>query len=82
MLAINPEAFIGLEPFKERASKLFKDVKSLTPVAGERILIPGEPELETKQNRLRDGIEVPDETWGQILDLCETLKIEPHMKSK
>jgi LDH2 family malate/lactate/ureidoglycolate dehydrogenase len=82
MLAINPEAFIGLESFKERTSKLLKDVKSLTPVAGERILVPGEPEMETKRIRLRDGIEVPDETWGQILDLCKTLNIKPHVKPK
>jgi LDH2 family malate/lactate/ureidoglycolate dehydrogenase len=80
MLAVNPEAFIGLEAFKERTAQLFKDVKSLTPVAGERVLVPGEPEMETKQRRLREGIEVPDETWAQILDLCRSLKIDLHLK--
>jgi LDH2 family malate/lactate/ureidoglycolate dehydrogenase len=82
MLAVNPEGFIGLEAFKDRASQLLRDVKKLTPVSGERILVPGEPEKESKQKRLLEGITVPEETWGQILELCKSLKIKPKVHIK
>ncbi|MCW4050947.1 MAG: Ldh family oxidoreductase [Candidatus Bathyarchaeota archaeon] len=82
MLAVNPEGFIGLDAFKEKTAQLLSDVKKLTPVSGERILIPGEPEKETKAQRLRDGIEIPEDTWGEIMKLCNRLGIETGVTQK
>ncbi len=36
------------------------------------VLIPGEPEARQKQQRLRDGIEVPEGIWQRILDTAES----------
>jgi LDH2 family malate/lactate/ureidoglycolate dehydrogenase len=74
-IAIDPDAFIGVEDFKQRVDSLLSRVKNTTPEPGRRILIPGEPEWETKEKRLRDGIPIPDETWYQIVSLAKGLGI-------
>jgi uncharacterized oxidoreductase len=76
MLAVNPEAFVGLEEFKRGAAELVEQVKALPAVAGERVIVPGEPEKESKARRLRDGIPVPDSTWDEIRALCGRLGVE------
>ena len=76
MVAIDPEAFIGLDQFKRDAAELLAGVKKIPPVGGKRVQVPGEPEKESKEKRLREGVPVPDETWGQILDLCKGLGID------
>lgn len=39
----------------------------------EVILIPGDPERETKKERLRDGIELPDGVWQQIVETANSV---------
>ena len=75
-LAINPEGFIGLEAFKNKTSQLLKYVKDLPPDPGSRILVPGEPEKESKEERLNRGVPLPQETWNQIIELSKELGIE------
>jgi LDH2 family malate/lactate/ureidoglycolate dehydrogenase len=36
-------------------------------------MIPGEPEWETKESRLAEGIPLPEETWEGIVNLAEKL---------
>ena len=40
-----------------------------------QILMPGEIEQQTKARRLRDGIELDDNTWQSIVEVCESLKV-------
>jgi len=75
-IAVNPEGFVGLKTFKKRAGEVFRYVKAQTPEPGGRILIPGEPERETREQRLRDSIPIPEETWSQITELATELGIE------
>ena len=77
MIAVNPEAFIGLDEFTKKSSKLLGQVKDVPPIPGERVLYPGEPERESKERRLKDGIPVPEDTWSQILELCNRLGVDP-----
>jgi uncharacterized oxidoreductase len=76
MLAVNPEAFVGLDEFKREAAELLGKVKALPAVAGERVMVPGEPEKESKERRLKEGIPVPEATWGEIKALCGRLGVE------
>jgi uncharacterized oxidoreductase len=76
-IAFNPEVFIGLEAFKRDADKLLRQVKSVPPEPGKRVLYPGEPEWETKERRLKEGIPLPEETWTSIWRLAEKLGIDP-----
>lgn len=74
-MAVDPRGFVGLEAFKQRAGEIFRGVKAKTSMPGGRILIPGEPEWETREQRLRDGIPIPEETWSQITELATELGI-------
>jgi uncharacterized oxidoreductase len=76
MLAVNPEAFVGLDEFKRSTAELLGKVKNLPAVAGERVMVPGEPEKESKERRLKEGIPVPESTWGEIKALCSRLGVE------
>ncbi len=75
MVAVNPEAFIGLDEFVKNTDSLLKQVKNWQPLEGERIMIPGEPEKETKAYRLANGVKLPDDTWTEIVALCKGLNI-------
>lgn len=76
MMAVNPEAFIGLDEFTKNTDALLKQVKNWPALGGERVYVPGEPEKETKEKRLREGIDLPETTWGEIMALCEELGID------
>lgn len=80
-VAIDPEGFVGREAFKKRAEKVFQGVKTTTPEPGGRVLIPGEPEWETRERRLREGVPLPEETWRQITELAEEIGIAPRLYS-
>ncbi|RLI07408.1 hypothetical protein DRO42_08115 [Candidatus Bathyarchaeota archaeon] len=76
-VAIDPDWFVGLEAFKQRAEMVLRGVKATPPEPGCRVLIPGEPEWETREKRLREGIPLPEETWDQMVKLAEELGIDP-----
>ena len=48
VIALDPEAFVGLDAFKEKADELISKVKAVKPEEGKRVQTPGEPEWETK----------------------------------
>ena len=55
---------------------LLEQVKNWPALGGERVMVPGEPEKETKEHRLKQGIELPETTWTEINALCEELGID------
>jgi uncharacterized oxidoreductase len=75
MLAVNPEAFVGLDEFVKNTDDLLKQVKDWKPLEGERVYVPGEPEKETKAERLANGVNLPEDTWTEIVSLCKELGI-------
>ena len=76
MMAVNPDAFVGLEEFTKNTDTLLEQVKNWPARGGERVMVPGMPEKETKEKRLLEGIDVPETTWGEIMVLCEELGID------
>lgn len=74
-VALDPEGFIGLEPFKERTEAILKKVRATPAEKGSRVLIPGDPEWESKERRERDGIPIPEETWDQMTKLAVELGV-------
>jgi LDH2 family malate/lactate/ureidoglycolate dehydrogenase len=76
MLAVNPDAFIGLDKFKNDTDALLEQVKNWPAIGGERVMVPGMPEKESKEKRIKEGIEVPETTWNEITSLCDELGID------
>jgi hydroxycarboxylate dehydrogenase B len=68
---IDPSFFVSEDDFAAEARRFLDYVKSADRVAPDaEILTPGEPERRTRAQRLRDGIELDETTWGQIRAAC------------
>lgn len=75
-IAINIDAFVPRESFKEKVDKLIKDIKSCQPAAGfKEVLIPGELEFREEEKRFKHGIPLSEEEWRTIQELAETLGV-------
>ena len=76
MMALDIGKITNLERFKEKVDDLLRKVRESPTVPGfEEILIPGEPERRSKEERLQSGIFIEDKTWGDIVALAEELGI-------
>jgi L-2-hydroxycarboxylate dehydrogenase (NAD+) len=67
MVVIDPQAWMSRDLLRERMAEFFATVKS-TPVSGEEteILLPGELEYRSEQQRSRDGIPLPAAVYEQL----------------
>jgi len=76
-LAINVEAFMPLDKFKERMDELIKRLKS-TPLHPEfkRIWIPGEKSYLTTQTRLKIGVPVYKKVYEEIKKIGEEVGVK------
>ena len=64
------------EEFYPEVERFIAYVKSAEKASADgEILMPGEPEERTRLQRLRDGIELDENTWGQLLRTCRSLGI-------
>src|SRR5262249_47233550 len=69
---IDPE---GLFPADvARYVAYFKSAKPIT--SGGEVLTPGEPEHRTRQQRLAEGIPLPDETWAAIVAAARDVGVD------
>jgi len=75
IIAVDPEGFVGREAFERRTGEVLRKVRATESEPGGRVLIPGDPEWETREQRLKEGIPIPDDTWTQIKGLAEELGV-------
>lgn len=69
-IAIAPEMFNGSPDFLDKVEHLGEQVKSSKKAPGvTRILLPGDPELMTREKRLQEGIPVNEKLWQQLQEL-------------
>ncbi len=70
---LTPAAFAEEDNFfSEEVRRYVDHVKSAAPAAGvDKVLVPGEPELERLEARRRDGLELPEDVWNSILEAAE-----------
>jgi uncharacterized oxidoreductase len=71
-LFLDPAAFCGPEFFAHEVGNLVDHVKSSAPMPGfDQVLVPGEPEQRTCEQRASTGIPLADDTWTRILRVAE-----------
>ena len=76
-IILNPRHFIDTDYFFPEVNRYIDFVrKSRTRMPNGEILMPGEPELRTKVERIRDGIELDETTCGQLASTCHALNID------
>lgn len=67
MFALKIDSFTEIAAFKQRIDDEIRSIKSTPTAPGfEEILISGEPEFRTAEERSRKGIEIPDATWEAL----------------
>ncbi len=78
MLSIifDPTFFQSVNGFSEEIDAFITHVKSSRTVMPDgEILMPGEPEARTRARKLREGIEIDDTTWRQLVATGESLGV-------
>jgi uncharacterized oxidoreductase len=76
VLAIDIGRFGPLATFFEAVESTADEVHGTPPAEGfDRVLLPGEPELETRKKRGAEGIPVPDTTWNELTALAKELAV-------
>jgi uncharacterized oxidoreductase len=77
LLAIRIEAFRPLEEYNRMVEEFVVQLKAAprAPDCAE-ILLPGEPEWRCKAQRERDGIPLPEATWGKVKETAKSLGLK------
>lgn len=71
IIAFQIPAFAPTEQFESAVSRFQAQVDGMKPLEGvERVLMPGDPELISRENRLRDGIPLPQSLWDELSELA------------
>lgn len=77
MMALKIDNFVPLEQFRHQADKLVKSVKNSPKAEGvKEILIPGEPESNERERRLRDGIPISEKAWQSLMQACKEYGVD------
>jgi uncharacterized oxidoreductase len=64
-IVIDVSAFVTPEQFSAMMGELREYVKSAAPAQGwQEVMLPGEPDLRTRERRLAEGIPIDDHNWN------------------
>ena len=75
--ALDPTTFIDPKTYLDMINELVKEIKSSPPAKGfTEVLLPGEPEDRTYQQRHTQGIPLDEEIWNTIAKIARTKGIE------
>jgi uncharacterized oxidoreductase len=75
-ILLDPQFFQPENEFAGEVNRFIAYIKSSAKVSPEgEILMPGEPEERNRARRSKEGIELDDTTWGQLLATGRTLNI-------
>jgi hydroxycarboxylate dehydrogenase B len=75
-IIFDPAFFQSRDGFAAEIDSFVTHVKSSRTVTPDgEILMPGELEARTRARRLREGIEIDETTWGQIMSTCQSLGV-------
>jgi len=76
VLATDIARFRPLGEFIEAVEAQADAVNAEAPAEGfDRVLLPGEPEVENRARRVTEGISVPEQTWEDLMTLAEKLGV-------
>ncbi|MFO7917606.1 MAG: Ldh family oxidoreductase [Anaerolineae bacterium] len=72
LMVIDPAFFGDAEHYRAMVDETLTAAKNVEPAEGfDEVLIPGEPEVNTRRGRSQKGIAIPDATWEDFEALAE-----------
>lgn len=77
-IVFDPARFGDIDAFRSEMEAFLDFVKESPPAdSSARVMIAGEPERKTREQRLASGIPIDAKTWGDIRAAAHTLGVEP-----
>ena len=77
LIAINPEAFCGLDNFKGLIGDMSDYMTSTPPAPGAKeVVMPGELDFRIYDKRLAEGIPLSEETWQLIVEAARKVGVD------
>ena len=78
ILALDATAFRPPEDYATCAATFVHSLKATPPAPGfDQVLAPGEPEAQTAERYLVDGIPLPDEIWTMLQEAAHNAGVRP-----
>ena len=75
-LALDVARFLPIDDFVARMQHVHDTIKNTAPAPGyDEVLVAGEPEWRSLENRLRDGIPIAVPTWDKLAELAQSLGV-------
>jgi LDH2 family malate/lactate/ureidoglycolate dehydrogenase len=68
-MAISIRDFVDVDRFRQRMRSLANRIRTLSPQGDAPVMVPGDPEKKTFEQRTREGIPVDDAVCAQFLAL-------------
>lgn len=76
IIAVDASTFHPLADYDRSADFHLRRIKDIPPARGfSEVLLPGEPERRSKEERSRDGIPVAEATWNAIVETGKSLGV-------
>ena len=77
ILAIDPDAFCGRELYEAQVLNHSEYIKSAAPADGfDKVMMPGEYEHDNFERLMKEGIELPDDTWNGLINIAKEYNCE------
>jgi uncharacterized oxidoreductase len=77
MLVLDPDLFGGAKSFLSEVDEMVAYLHSTAPAAGfDRVRVPGEPEIESVEERSANGIPIDENSWAEIVKSAEVAGID------
>lgn len=77
-IAINVNAFMPIDRFKDRVDQVCREIKESPKAKGsERIYLPGEIEWENRERALAEGMQLPEHVVDRLMGLSEDIGLSP-----
>ncbi|MBI1736051.1 MAG: Ldh family oxidoreductase [Candidatus Rokubacteria bacterium] len=75
-MCLDVQRFVPVDDFHAEVARLFEFTRSAPLAAGAKeILVPGEPEARTSDERRARGVPVEDETWRQLQECAAEIGV-------
>ncbi|MAE63157.1 MAG: hypothetical protein CMJ18_02690 [Phycisphaeraceae bacterium] len=77
MIVFQADLFSPYTDYEARARELAEEVRGIPPAEGfDRVMIPGDPDRATTEQRSRDGIPIADDIWEQVVEAGRSVGVE------
>lgn len=78
-VAVDPTVFSTREAIERRVAGLADHLRSATPIDGDDVLLPGEPEYRTRRRRRENGIPIESPVAEDLRALAAERELDAHL---